>query len=541
MTDNDELSPATPTASPAHSTDPPAERQDAPIAGAPAPRSGAARIAPPAARPPSIARSLLRLAVALAVGYGALAGGLGYWQVVEAQRLSTDPRNPLMLQAARHAPRGEILDAQGNVLARNVGRRAEELRREYPFPVAAPVVGYRSLLFGTAGLERAYDGQLTGLRSLAPGDEFFRKFRSQPYDPADLLLSLDIRLQQAAADALGDDRGAVVAIEPSTGRVLAMASSPVFDPNRIADPARGRNYLTRLQGRADSPLLNRATQGLYVPGSVFKIVTAIAGIGSGAITADTTFENQPAEYTNGFLVEGFRIRDAPRSFQTDHPLDFYEATEVSSNIWFAHAGLEIGAPQLVDWARRLGFGARLPFELNTAPSLVTSGDGPLSGFTDRVELANAAYGQGEVLVTPLQMALVAAAIANDGVLMQPKLVDEVRMESGAVTRIRPRVMASVLPSAEAVVVGEAMRRAVEGEYGRHFAGGARIRGIEVAGKSGSAQLGDGSRPHSWFIGYAPFDDPQIAIAVIVERAGTGAGRAVPMGGQLMHFYLDLDD
>jgi len=544
---------------------PPEEEESAPAAGAavagparPAPRPrAAARPAPPVPlpalsarqpgrrgrgpdRPPRIGGSLLRLALALAVGYAALGAGLGYWQVVEAHRLSVDPRNPLSLLAARQAPRGQILDAQGNVLARNVGRQDAEARRDYPFPEVAPVVGYKSLLFGTAGLERAYDAQLTGLVSLAPGDEFFRKFRSQPYDPSDLVLSLDIRLQRAAAAALGSDRGAVVAIEPATGRVLAMATSPTFDPSRIADPARARNYVARLQEREDSPLLNRATQGLYVPGSVFKIVTAVAGIGSGAIGPDTTFANQPAEYETGFLVEGFRIRDARRPFQTDHPLDFYEGTEVSSNIWFAHAGLEIGSEDLLDWAGRLGFGARLPFDLPTAASQVTGGGGPLGGFTDRVELANAAYGQGEVLVTPLQMALVAATVANDGTAMVPRLVDEVRSESGAVTSLRPQVMRGVLSTSDALIVGRAMRQAVEGQYGRSFAGGARIPGMEVAGKSGSAQLGDGSQPHSWFIGFAPYDDPQIAIAVIVERAGTGAGRAVPMAGDLMEFYLNLD-
>jgi penicillin-binding protein A len=487
-------------------------------------------------QPPRIGGSLLRLALVLAVGYSVLAVGLGYWQVVEAQRLSIDPRNPLVVQASRAAPRGEILDANGKVLASNQGRGANAIR-VYAYPVAAPVVGYKSLIFGTAGLERAYDAQLIGLRSMSPGDEFFSKFRGDRYDPADLVLSLDIDLQRAAAAALGEDRGAVVAIEPSTGRVLAMVSSPTFDPNRVADPDRAKAYLERLQQSPDSPLLNRATQGLYVPGSVFKIVTAIAGIGSRAISPDTTFPDQPAEYETGFLVQGFRVHDARRPFQTDHPLDFYEATEVSSNIWYAHAGLQIGADNMLSWAAKLGFGARIPFDLPTAASQVTGGGGPLSGFTDQVELANAAYGQGQVLVTPLQLALVAATVANAGTEMRPKLVDGVRSQSGAVTGVGPQVMSVVLSPEDAAIIRQAMIQAVEGQYGQSFAGGARIPGIVVAGKSGSAQLGDGSLPHSWFIGFAPADNPRIAIAVIVERAGSGAGRAVPMAGDLMAGYL----
>lgn len=484
-----------------------------------------------------IGASLLRLSLALAIGYGALAAGLGYWQVMQAQQLSTDPRNPLILAAARQAPRGSIVDAAGNVLARNATGSRTEPRREYPESAAAPVVGYRSNLFGTAGLERTYDAQLTGLLTLRPGDEFFRKFRSNPYDPSDVVTSLDLALQRAGARALGDRAGAIVAIEPSTGRVLALVSSPTFDPNRIADPDSSRAYLDQLRQRQDSPLLNRATQGQYVPGSVFKIITATAGIGSGAINTDTTFENQPAEYETGFLVHGFRIHDAPRDFQTDHPLDFFEAMEVSSNIWFAHAALEIGPVELKAWVQRFGFGEPIPFELPTSPSQVTSGDGPFEGFEDEVELANAAYGQGEVLVTPLQMALVAATVANRGVLMQPKLVDELRAQSGAVTRLEPEALRQVMTSTLAQIVGDAMQGAVEGQYGRILAGAAKVPGVPTAGKSGTAQLGGDEAPHSWFIGYAPANDPRIAIAVIVEHGGAGAQRAVPMAGELMQLYL----
>jgi peptidoglycan glycosyltransferase len=486
--------------------------------------------------PPRIGGSLLRLAIALAAGYSILAVGLGYWQVVQSQNLSEDPRNPLVVQASRSAPRGQILAADGQILARNSGRGANSVR-VYPYAVFAPVIGYKSLLFGTAGLERAYDQQLIGLRTLSPGDEFFAKFRGDRYDPADLITSLDVDLQQAAADLLGSDSGAVVAIEPSTGRILAMVSGPTFDPNKIADPDKAKAYLDKLQQSNDSPLLNRATQGQYVPGSVFKIVTAVAGIGSDEITPDTTFENQPAEYETGFLVQGFRVRDARRPFQTDHPLNFYEGTEVSSNIWYAHAGLKTGASNMLTWANKLGFGAPIPFDLPTARSQITNGGGPLDGFTDQVELANAAYGQGETLVTPLQMALVASTIANNGVEMKPKLVDALRAQSGTVTAIDPQVLSNVLSFDRANIIRQAMIQAVEGQYGASFAGGARVPGVTVAGKSGSAQLGDGSLPHSWFIGFAPADNPQIAIAVIVERAGSGAGRAVPMAGELLADYL----
>lgn len=490
---------------------------------------------------PSIGSALLRLGVALALVFAGLGLGLGYWQVVQAEALTTDPGNPLVQAAVRAAPRGRILDASGQEVAVNVRGPNGERLRSYPRPAMAPVVGYQSLIFGTSGVERAYDAELTGFKPLGPGGEMMRKFLSDPYDPSDLHLSVDVRLQEAAMAALGAERGAVVAIEPSSGRVLALASSPTFDADRLVDPQGGRAYLDSLRGDRASPLLARATQGLYVPGSVFKIVTAIAGLGSGAIRPDTTYTTQPREYFDGFRVEGFSIHDSPREFQTDRPLDLIEATEVSSNIYFTHVGLDTGPQGMLDWAARLGFGSPIEFELPTATSQVTDGNGPLVGFTDRVELANAAYGQGETLVTPLQMALVAACVANDGLLMRPTLVDRLVSESGQARTVEPAVVRRVTSAGDAEVITRAMVTAVEGEFGRSFTGAAKVPGVTTAGKSGTAEVGDLARPHSWFIGFAPAEQPRIAIAVIVERAGTGRDVAVPMGGDLMELYLSLTD
>ncbi len=489
--------------------------------------------------PPSIGSALLRVGLALALLFGGIGAGLGYWQVVQAQALSSEPGNPLVQSAARNAPRGRIFDASGETVAFNDrGADGQRLRR-YSFPAMAPVLGYQSPRFGTAGLERAFDAELTGLKPLGPGGDMMRKFLSDPYDPSDLHLSVDVRLQAAAAAALGGDRGSVVAIEPATGRVLALVSNPTFDANRLVDPASGGEYLESLRGDRSTPLLNRATQGRFVPGSVFKIVTAAAALGSGAIDPATTYPTDE-EYDTGFRIEGFTINDSARSFQRDHPLDFYEATEVSSNIWFAHAALDTGADELLASAQRFGFGSALDFDLPTTASQVTSGDGPLSGFTDRVELANAAYGQGEILVTPLQMAMVAACVANDGVLMRPHLVDRLESESGRVRDVEPSELRTVISAADAAAITQAMVQAVEGEYGQFYAGGAKVAGVTTAGKSGSAQLAAG-RPHSWFIGFAPAEQPRIAIAVIVERAGSGSEVAVPLGGDLMSLYLEIAD
>ncbi|HSW41775.1 MAG TPA: penicillin-binding transpeptidase domain-containing protein, partial [Patescibacteria group bacterium] len=345
-------------------------------------------------------------------------------------------------------------------------------------------------------------------------------------------------LQRLAVRLLGSDRGAVVMLDPRTGEVLVMASTPTFDASGISNPGTARQTFEELRGDEASPLLNRATMGRYVPGSVFKIVTAIAGLGSGALSPTTTYPEQPAAAEDGLVVDGFTIRDAPRPFTLDQELDLLTATEVSSNIWYALAGLDTGGANLDSFARRLGFGDPLPFDLPTAPSQLTNGGGPLpGGFFDDVELANAAYGQGEVLTTPLQMALVAAAVANGGELMEPRLVTARIDRQGRQTTIAARSMGRVLDASSNAAIVEAMTLAVEGLHGRLFTAGAKVPGVLTAGKSGTAETGVGA-PHSWFIGFAPADAPTVAIAVVVEQGGRGGERASPLAGRMLRAYLE---
>jgi peptidoglycan glycosyltransferase len=495
--------------------------------------------APAAAGAPRIAATLLSVGLAIIVAYGALGAGLTYWQVIQADSLTEDPANPLVLAAARRAPRGAILDRNGTVLADNVAAADGSRIRRYASVAAAPIIGYRSFRFGASGLERTYDAELIGLGQLDPVDRLLRKFRPDPYDPQDLVLTIDARLQQRAFELLGRDRGAVVAIEPATGRILALASTPTYDPNRIVDPEGGDAYFEELrrQPSASSALVDRATQGRYTAGSIFKIVTALAGLGSGAITAETRYEDQPGEEKDGFVVDGFPIRDGHHPFTDDEALDLLQAIEVSCNIYFAHVGLDTGGADLSEWAGRMGFGSPIPFDLPTEPSLIDGGD----GFEGDVELASAAFGQGETFVTPFQMALVAATVANRGELMRPEIVETLRARSGRVRTIDPQPWQRVVSGTTAGIVAQAMRDAVEGEWGHLFAGGAKIPGVPTAGKSGTAELGGQGEPHSWFIGFAPADQPRIAIAILVEQGGRGAERAVPMGGDLMGTYLALGD
>ena len=488
--------------------------------------------------PRPIAVGIVRLWLVLLTAFAVLAAGAGYWQVAQAQDLVNRADDPLLVAAARHTARGKILDRDGTVLASSRTGQNGEPYRVYASRALAPMLGYASSVYGTSGLEQAFDAALSGVSSADPVDALLAKFRRDRFHPEDLTLSLSLPLQQAAVRLLGSNRGAVVMLDPRSGEVLVLASTPTFDASGIANPSTARAAFGAAAADPGQPLVDRATQGLYVPGSVFKIVTAVAALGSGAITPSTRYAQQPAAETTGLLVSGFRVHDGHHLFTGSEELDFARAVEVSCNIYFALAGLATGGAELTAWADRLGFGAPIPFDLPTAASQVTGGGGSFGGgFRDDVELANAAYGQAETLVTPLQMALVAATVANDGVLMRPHLVIR-RSGAGGVTLVAPEVWRQVISPDVAHQIEAAMLQAVEGPDGRQFTAGAAVPGIPVAGKSGTAQLDGSAQPHSWFIGFAPAAQPQIAIAVIVEQGGD-ATRASPIAGQLLAQYFAL--
>ncbi len=483
-----------------------------------------------------LAATTIHVAVLLSVAFAILAGAAGYWGVVRSTELARSPDDAAVIAASRTVPRGRILDRDGTVLARNEADENGELFRVYISATVSQVVGYASRTYGRAGLERTYDAELTGLAG-DPLTDAFAKFGAERYDPKDLTLSLSYDLQKAAIAALGKRRGAVVMLDPRSGEVLALASTPTYAASKLANPATAAETFEALRDNPAQPLLPRATLGRYVPGSAFKIVTAIAGLGSGAVTPDTTYPEQPGGERDGLVVDGFRIRDGHHPETNAAELDLAGATEVSCNLWYALAGLETGGEALVDYAERMGFGAPVPFDLPTAVSQVTNGRGTdPGGFVDDVELANAAYGQAETFVTPLQMALVAATIANDGELMRPRLVTA--MTGKGVTRtIGAASMGRVLSREDAGAINGAMVQAVEGPLGRRFTSGATVPGVTVAGKSGTAELGGSGEPHSWFIGFAPAEDPEIVIAVLVEQAGRGGEVAAPIAGQLMTHWL----
>jgi peptidoglycan glycosyltransferase len=509
-----------------------------------------------------IATNVRRLAVYLVLAFASVSGALVWWQVLDAQTLATRQDNPQVIATRRSLPRGSIFDVQGRLLASSVVTDGIS-RRTYTDPAFTHLIGYASLRFGATGVERAWDDLLTGRSDPNPLRDLLNDILDRQPDPHDLTLTIDQRLQDFAAGQLGADLGAVVAIDPQTGAILAMVSNPSYDATGFSgDPVTAQAPFDAIAAAPDNPFLDRSRQGHYTPGSIMKVLTTAGALDAGAITPQTTFPDQPAEEVNGFVVSGFTIREHDLGNVTPALWDLSPALQVSSNIYFAHVGLELGAERYLDYARRFGFcqglrvgtdGRGLPVDPSYVSARVPGGCAP---FKDQVELASAAFGQAAVSVTPLQMALMAATIANNGAVPQPFVVRDVRSHaatpaSGPTGNVLEEYGGGrgdqVISSQVATQVRQAMIDAVSGPIGRLYAGPgdvARfgISGIQTAGKTGTAERGPGLRPHSWFIGFAPAQDgalPSIAIAVIVEGGGTGTGHAAPIGGAIMAEWLKL--
>jgi penicillin-binding protein A len=507
-----------------------------------------------------IATNVRRLGFYLMLSFAIVSGSLVWWQVIEAPNLATRADNPEVIAARRTLLRGSIFDVTGQLLASS--QLVDGLStRTYTDPAFTHVIGYSSFRFGSTGIERAFEDLLVGQADPNPLRQIVNDVLDRQPEPRDLSLTIDRRLQDLAMQELGGAPGAVVAIDPATGAILAMASSPSFDANPISgNPDTAQGPMDALREDPAEPLLARARQGTYVPGSIMKVFTAAAALDAGVITPATTFEDQPRQETEGFVVDGFTIREHDLGGITPELWPLSPALQVSSNIYFAHVGLELGAEAFLAYARRFGFCEPIEIgpperALQVAPSYVTAPvDGDCGPFEGDVELASASFGQGRTVVTPVQMALLAAAIAGDGVMPHPFVVRDVRehadggtMSENVLDRFTSRGGTRVLSVEAARQTRTAMVDAVNGELGRQYAGQADITlyGISnhrSAGKTGTAQLGGEQAPHSWFIGFAPAEEgatPAIAVAVLVESGGFGSDRAAPIGGRIMAEWLRL--
>ena len=472
-----------------------------------------------------IPANIRRLTLVIAVAFLLTSIGVGYWTLVAADELQGDAFNPRLIAAVRDRPRGRIVDASGGELAVSV-RAGDAYRRRYPDRSLAQVVGYASFKYGASGIEATYQASLIGQDPADPVGQWRARYLGERAEPGSVALGIDPRLQRAAVAALGGHRGAIVALDPKTGLILASVSVPGFDPNVLVDPQQQDVAWGQLTANGEKPLIDRCTQGVYPPGSTFKIVTASAALESG-------FDpNQKIRVDDPFQADkswgSYFVRSAA---QAHGDFDMSLGFQRSENIYFAKVGLAIGGAKLAEYAQKFGVGH--------APAVdVPAAHGQLSaaGSLDRPTLvADTSYGQGELQVSPLQMALIVATVANHGVMVQPHYASAVRDSAGHVLRlvgggagdqvIRPDTAAKLT----AFLVG-----AVEAPGA--FAFGAKIPGVHVAGKTGTAENPSGS-PHGWFVGFAPAEDPQIAVAVILENAANGGLDAAPLGGAILRAAL----
>lgn len=468
-----------------------------------------------------------RLAVVAFLMFTALLISTTYIQFVTADELRERPENRRTLLSTYSRDRGPIL-VDGQPIAQSEPT-SDELRRIRVYPQGeeyAHVTGYFSFIYGAdGGLEGAANGELAGTADTL----FYRRLvdlvtGTEPRG-ASLELTLDADMQRAAAQALGDRRGAVVALDVSTGAVLAMVSHPTYDPNALASHRLGsvEQAWAELTGDPANPMVNRAIAGdTYPPGSVFKLVVTAAALESGRYNAESQLE-APLTYTLPGTSTSIPNFGGSRCGPADE-VSLADALRVSCNTSYAWLANELGDDALREQAQAFGFGQSWEIPMTTTASRYP--DEP-----DDAQTALTGIGQHDVRVTPLQIAMISAAIANEGVAMEPYLVGVVRdQDLNAVSRTTPQELGQAISSQTARELTDMMVQVVENGTGTNAA----IPGIQVAGKTGTAEYSSSGAAHAWFTGFAPANNPSVAVAVVVESASqdwtgeTGGSVAAPI-------------
>jgi penicillin-binding protein A len=458
-------------------------------------------------------RQIIKLFGFIVVLFAILVGFTSWWSVFDAKALKEKEVNKRPLFEQQMIPRGRILAADGSVIAKSLPKgkgTGKRYVRQYPMgSLFGHPIGYSFMEQGQAEFEKSHNSELTGEES--EFGSILNELTGSKQEGEQVVTNLDVKAQEVAThDLEAAGFGAVVAIEPSTGAVKVMASNPGYNPNKIPDKLEQWNL-----AEIKAPLLNRATQGQYPPGSTFKVVTAAAGLESGVITPETTI-NAPGSIED----EGHELANDYHQDWGDITLD--TALTNSVNTWFAQLGQKVGQDKLFNMMEKFGFNSTPPIDL-PEEEVYKSGvfeEGSLLTRHDPVDLGRLAIGQERLLVTPLQDAMVAAAVANHGKLMKPQIWKRVVNVDGSVTKtMKPSVYSEPMSGKTA----EELTTAMEGVVDEGTGTNAAIPGVKVAGKTGTAEVpgnkacGGGSEENqAWFMGFAPADHPKIAIAASVE-------------------------
>jgi peptidoglycan glycosyltransferase len=472
-------------------------------------------------------KPLRRLFVVFVLMFGVLVGFTSWWTVFGAEDLKEQPSNRRPLLKAQKIPRGLILAEDGTKLATNRRTGNRETKRYYRvYPQSrlfSHAVGYSFVSRGSAGLERHYNDPLIGEHDEI--ESIIDQLSGGVKEGDDLHTHLDAQAQRAAIQGLGGRRGSIVAMDPTTGAVKVMVSIPDFDPNSIPTEFSRLN-----RDNVNSPLFNRATQARYPPGSTFKVVTAAAALDSGRYNPNSFVDGR-----NGKPVSGVPLQNSGgANFGT---ISLTDALTNSVNTVWGEVGEKLGKGTMLKYMERFGFLSEPPLDYpksQITPSGIYRGQ-KLLDEDDSIDIGRVAIGQERLQVTPLQMAMVASAVANDGVLMQPRMGDRIIEPDGSVReRIRRKRDGRVMSRESAQQLQQMMGKVVEEGTGTASA----LAGIRVGGKTGTAEVQNGASNQAWFIAFAPLDEPKIAIAVTVERTqGQGGTIAAPVAKQVMQALL----
>jgi penicillin-binding protein A len=488
-------------------------------------------------------RQIVRLSGVAMVLLAALIAATTYWQTWARADLADKQDNAIARVAQFAVERGDILSG-GRLLARNKREVVDGRKlyfRRYPLgKLTAHVVGYSTASRNRTGLERSLNDYLTGsnanLSTLV--DRSLNQLRGKAIQGNDVRLTLNLRAQRVALDALGTKCGAVVALDPRSGAVKVLASSPSYNPNLAEDKF---NLIARI--RADctpaAPLLNRATWGLYPPGSSFKVVTASAALESRKFTPDSIFQDPGYCVEYGKQVRNFGDQNGPEVFGT---IRLHDALVHSVNSVFCNIGKALGSKRILEQALRFGFYAppslETPVDERRASGVYQRGRLFFPKHDNEVDPGRLAFGQERLLVSPLQMAMVAGAIGNGGVEMKPFAVSRIVSPSGStILRTEPHRLGRPISKQTAAQITDMMLDVVRRGTGT----AAAIPGLRVAGKTGTAETGVSTRNTTWFICFAGPDDgsaPQIAVAVVLEgQTLTGGATAAPIARQVVQALL----
>ncbi len=460
-------------------------------------------------------KKIISVLVVVSLLFLSLTVYLTYYALFEAEKIVSSNYNRRLWEKEESVLRGSITDRNGTVLAKSE-MEGNSQKRIYPYgSLYAHVIGYNTRSYGKTNLELSFNEYLLKTESLTEMIQYGLDSEGMKQG-CSLVTTIDHSLMQTAKSAMGGKNGAVVAVNPKTGEVLCLYSGPSFDPNEAALTENWAN----LAVNEDSPFLPRATKGLYAPGSTFKIATSAAAINAG-------LEDYTLVDSGDIRIDGQVIRNAGGKEYGE--VDMKQAFKYSSNVYFASLGEKLGAEKLKKSAENFMITQKIPFDIET-----TSSGWRYEKMT-KTELASVGIGQGKLLTTPLNMALVAAAVANNGVIMKPYLVQRAVSSNNVVAyEHKPEVLNRAVSTDTAEKLADYMLACVESGTGAN----ARIRGVEVAGKTGTAQNERSGHDHAWFVGYAPKDDPRIAVAVIQEYSGSSGGSAcAPIARQIMSEWL----